>query len=56
MRNLKFQAVKKAKPETYPKSVILEEYHNLLDMFSKNDSDTFSFYWKYVHEIILEKE
>ncbi len=56
MRDLEYQAEKKAKPETDPRSVILEEYHNLLDVFSKKDSDTLPSHQKYDHKIILEEK
>lgn len=39
MRNLKFQSAKDAKPYTNSKSLILEEYYDLLDIFSNNDSN-----------------
>ena len=42
MRDLEYQAEKKAKLETNPRSVVLEEYHNLLDVFSKKNSNTLS--------------
>lgn len=54
IKTLKFQATKKAKPETDLKSVILEEYHNFLHVFSKKNSDTLSPHWKYDNKIILE--
>ena len=56
MRDLEFQAEKEARPETDPKSVVPKEYHDLLDVFSKKNSDTLEFllienmiiksYWK----------
>lgn len=33
IRNLKFQAKKKAKPETDSKDIMVEKYYNLLDIF-----------------------
>ena len=56
MRDLEFQAVKKAKPETNPKNVIPEKYHDFLDLFSKKNSDTLRPHRKYDHKIILEEE
>ena len=56
IRNLEYQAEKKARPETNPKSVIPEEYHDLLDVFSKKDSATLPPHQKYNHKIILEKQ
>ena len=40
IRDLEFQAKKEARLETNLKTVLLEEYYNLLDMFSKKDLDT----------------
>ena len=40
MRDLEYQAEKEAKPETNPRSIVPEEYHNLLDVFSKKDPNT----------------
>ena len=56
MRDLEFQAEKEARPETNPKTVVPEEYHDLLDVFSKKDSDTLPPHRKYDHKIILEEE
>ena len=44
MRELEFQEAKKAKPESDPKRIVTEEYHNFLDVFSKKDSDTLLFH------------
>ena len=55
MRDLEYQVEKKVKPETNPRSVLSEEYHNLLDVFSEKDSDTLSSHRKYDHKIILEE-
>lgn len=56
MRNLEYQAKKETRPETNPKIVVLEKYHNLLNVFSKKNSDIFPSNWKYDHKIILEAE
>ena len=56
MRDLEYQAEKEARPETDPRSVVPEEYHNLLDVFSKKDSDTLPPHRKYDHKIILEEQ
>ena len=56
MRDLEYQAEKEAKPETNPRSVVPEEYHDLLDIFSKKNSDTLPPHRKYDHKIILEKQ
>ena len=56
IRDLEFQAEKEARPETNPKTVVPEEYHDLLDVFSKKNSDTLPPYQKYDYKIILEEE
>ena len=56
IRKLEYQAEKKTRPETNRKSIVLQEYHNSLDVFSKKDSDTLPSYQKYNHEIILEEQ
>ena len=55
MRDLEYQVKKKARPETDSKSIILEEYINFLDIFSKKDSDTLPSHWKYNHKIMIEE-
>ena len=54
MKDLEYQAEKKAKPETNSENVVPEEYHNLLDIFFKKDSDMLPSHRKYNHKIILE--
>ena len=44
-----------AKPETNPRSIVPEKYHDFLDVFSKKDSDMLFLYQKYDHKIILEE-
>lgn len=39
MMDLEYQAQKKARPETYPRSIISEVYHSLLDVFFRKDLD-----------------
>ena len=56
MRDIQYQAEKEAKAETDPKSIIPQEYHNLLDVFSKKDSDTLPLHQKYDHKILLGEE
>ena len=56
MRDIQYQAEKEARAETDPKSVVPQEYHNFLDVFSKKDSDTLPPYQKYDHKIHLEEE
>ncbi len=55
MKDLEYQAEKEARPKTDPRSIIPEEYHNLLDVFFKKNSDTLPPHQKYDHKIILEK-
>ena len=56
MRDLEHQAQKEARPETHPKSIVPKEYHDLLDVFSKKNSDTLPPHQKYHHKIILEEK
>ena len=56
MRDVQYQAEKKAKAETNPKNVLPQEYHDFLDVFSKKDSDTLPPHRKYDHKIQLEEE
>ena len=56
IKDLEYQREKGARPETNPKTVIPEEYYNLLDVFSKKNLDTLLFRQKYDHKIIVEEE
>ncbi len=56
IRDLEYQAEKKAKPETNLRIIVLAEYHDILDVFSKKNSDTLPPYQKYDHKIISEEE
>lgn len=56
IKNLKFQAIKEARPKIDPKSIIPEEYYNLLYIFSKKNLNTLSSHRKYDHRIILKEE
>ena len=56
MRDIQYQAEKEARTETDPKSVVPQEYHNFLDVFSKKNSDTLPPHRKYDHKIHLEEE
>ena len=56
MRDIQYQAEKEARAETNPKSVVPQEYHDFLDVFSKKDSNTFPLHRKYDHKIHLEEE
>lgn len=55
MKDLEYQAAKEAKSETDLKNVIPEEYHDLLDIFSKKNFDMLLFHQKY-DDIIRLKE
>lgn len=39
LKDLQYQIKKEAKAENNPKSIILEDYHNFLDIFSKKNSN-----------------
>ena len=56
MKDIQYQAEKKARAETDPKSVVPQEYHDFLDVFSKKNSDTLPPHRKYDHKIHLEEE
>ena len=56
MRDLEYQAEKETKPETDPRTVVPAEYHDLLDIFSKKNSDKLPPHQKYDHKIILEEK
>ncbi len=56
MRDIQYQAEKKAKAKTDLKSVVPQKYHDILDVFSKKDLDTLPPYQKYDHKIHLEEE
>ena len=56
MRDIKYQLNKGAKPLTDPKTVVPAEYHDYLDVFSKETSDTLRPYGKYDHKIELLKD
>ena len=53
MKDIKYQLNKTAKAPTDPKTIVLEEYHEFLNVFSKETSDTLSPYSKYDHQIHL---
>lgn len=56
IKDLKYQVEKEARPETDLTTIVPTKYHNLLDVFSKNDSYTLSPHQMYDHKIILEDE
>ena len=51
MWDIEYQLEKVTKTPTDPKTVVLEEYHKFLDVFSKETSDTLSKHSKYDHRI-----
>lgn len=53
--NINFQISKTNKPLTNSKIVMLKEYHNFLDIFSKETFDTMAKYFKYNYKIKLLK-
>ena len=53
MKNIEYQLNKTAKAPTDPKTMVLEEYHEFLNVFSKEASDTLSSHLKYDHQIHL---
>ena len=55
IQDIKYQLNKGTKPLTDPKTVVPEEYHDFLDVFSKDISDTLRPYGKYDHKIELLK-
>ena len=56
IRDLEFQAEKKARPEINPKTVVSKEYHSFLDVLLKKNSDTLPSHQKYDHKFILKEE
>ena len=55
MKDIKYQLNKIAKTPTDPKTVVLKEYHEFLDVFLKKTSDTLSPHSKYDYQICLVK-
>ena len=56
MRDIEYQLNKATKPLTDPKTVVPAEYHDFLDVFSKEASDTLSPHTKFDHKIELLKD
>ena len=56
IRDIQYQAKKKARAETNPISIVPQEYHDFLDDFSKKDLDTLLSHQKYDHKIHLKEE
>ena len=53
IKDIKYQLNKTVKALTDPKTIVPEEYHKFLDIFSKKASDTLSPHSKYDHQIRL---
>ena len=51
MQDIEYQLKKATKTPTDPKTIVLEEYHKFLDVFSKEASDTLFEHSKYDHRI-----
>lgn len=56
IRDLEYQAEKEARQKIDPRSVVREEYHDLLHIFSKKNSDTLFPHQNYDYKIILKKQ
>lgn len=56
IKNLKDQEKKKSRSKIDLKSIIIEEYHNFLEIFFKKNLDILLLYQKYNHKIILQKK
>ena len=56
MQDIEYQLNKKTKPPTNPKTVVSTGYHDFLDVFSKEISDTLRLYRKHDHKIELLKD
>lgn len=56
MRDLEYQEEKEARWETNLRTVVTPEYHDLVNVFSKKDSDTLFLHKKYNHKIVLEEK
>lgn len=53
LEDIDFELNKKAKPITDPKSIVPSEYHDILDVFSKEKADELPPHRKYDHKIEL---
>ena len=56
MQDIEYQLNKGTKPPTNPKTVVSVEYHNFIDVFSKEASNTLSPHTKFDHKIKLLKD
>lgn len=55
MRDIQYQAEKKARAKTDPKSGLHQDKQNFLPIFSKKNSNTLLLYWKYYQKIEPEE-
>ena len=53
---MKFQAEKETKPEINLKTIVQKEYHDLLNVFLKKNSNALPLHQKYDYKIILKEE
>lgn len=56
IKHFKYQVAKKARFKINSKSLILEKYHEFLNVFFKNNLDTPPFHQKYNYKIILKEK
>lgn len=56
IKDLEYQVEKEARPKTNSKSVVLEDYHDFLNIFFKKNPDTLFLHQKCNYWIILEEE
>ena len=55
-RDIQYQVEKETRAETNPTSIVPQEYHDFLHIFSKKNAYTLLPYQKYDHKIYLEEE
>ena len=55
IRDIQYQTEKEVSAETNPRNVVPQKYYNLLNIFSKKNSDTLPPYRKYDHKIYQEE-
>lgn len=56
IRDIQYQVKKKVKFETNLKSIVSQEFHNFLDIFSKKNSDTLLLHQKYNYKIYSKEK
>jgi hypothetical protein len=56
MRDIRNEQERKEIPEPDPYEILLKEFHNLIDVFSKKAADTLPEYRKSDHYITLEED